>query len=271
MGVYDIDVVSDSYRTGGNRFAAAMAEENLGESLKFFVDHVRNAGTRSVLDVGCGAGGVTNAVRLAMGRDDVFFVGVDAAKKQIQNARKDLSAVRNMTFAVARGNMLPFADHAFGIVYESSALCWSLDPPAFIGEMLRVSNGIVSFRANVRPGGGQSYACTFGFVKMIGSNVELRFNPADYGMTEFIPNYLYRTARENVYQYPVWLQKVAWISADDVSRLVDRDGIEILLDKTHQTEDLTAVRVNEVNGPPTRDDRFFAEMVTSRHIVARMA
>lgn len=271
ISLFDIDVVSNTYRKGGKRSAEAKAKENFGDALKFFTEYAQSHEIGSVLDVGCGAGEVTNAVRQAIGRDDILFVGVDAAQKQIRNARKDYSRIKNMTFAVAGGDALPFADRAFGAVYENSALCWSLAPAAFIAEMLRVSDGIVSFRANVRPNGGQSYACGFELVEKVGSRIKLTFNPADYGLTEFVPNFLYQTPTENVYQYPIWLQKVAWITDDQLSRLVARGDIEILLDKTHQTQDLTAVRVNEVNGPPTRDDRFFAEMVTSRHIVARTA
>lgn len=271
--MYEIDVVSENYQIGSARSAAARAKENLGETLKFLTDYANSAEIQSVLDVGCGAGDVTNAVRLAMGRDNVYFVGVDAAKKQIQNAQKESTDVSNLTFAVAKGDALPFGDRTFDIVYENSALCWSLDPSAFIVEMLRVSKGIVSFRASVRPGGGRSYTCGFGTVKKVGSTVELMFNPADYGMTitQFNPKFLFQTPTENIYQYPVWLQKKAWISDHQVSRLVDRDDIEILFDETRQTRSMHATRKTDVDGPPAPDDSFSVEMVSSRHIVLRIA
>lgn len=271
MSMYEIDVVSGSYRKDGGRSAAANADENLGETLKFFTDYARDAEIRSVLDVGCGAGEVTNTVRSEMGRDDVLFVGVDAAKKQIQNAAKDFSAVANLAFGVARGDALPFGDRSFDIVYENSALCWSLEPAAFIGEMLRVSKGLVSFKASVRPGGGRSYMCGFGLVKMVGSAIELMFNPADYGITQFIPNFLHQTPTANIYQYPVWLQNVAWIADDEVDRLVERDDVEILFDNTRQSQSLRATRKTDADGPPTLDDSFAVETVSSRHMVLRLA
>lgn len=271
MSIYDIDAVSDTYRKGGERFAAATAGENLGDALEIFTDYVGARDVGAVLDVGCGAGAVTDAVRRALGRKDIRFVGVDASEKQVRNARKDYARARNMSFAAARGDALPFADRSFGIVYENSALCWSLAPAGFIAEMLRVSKGIVSVRANVRPEGGQSHACGFGLVKKIGSNVELLFNPADYGMTQFFPNFLHQTPTENVYQYPVWLQKVAWMTDDELSRLFAGGDVEILLDKPGRTQTLRPVRKDDVDGPPTQDDRFSVETVSSRHIVARVA
>jgi ubiquinone/menaquinone biosynthesis C-methylase UbiE len=271
MSFFEIDVVSDTYRKGGDRFAVAKAKENLGESLKYFIDYASGVKIGSVLDVGCGAGEVTNAVRLAFARDDVFYVGVDAASKQIQNARKDFPTVTNMAFATARGDALPFADRAFDIVYENSALCWSLDPAGFIGEMMRTSKGIVSFRANVQPNGGQSYSCGLGLVKKVGSVVTLMFNPADYGITQFVPDFMRPTKTADTYQYPVWLQKVARISDDQLSHLIDRNDIEVLLDKTDHTLSLVATRKIDGDGPAIVGDNIFTEMVPSRRIVARTA
>ncbi|MFQ5763948.1 MAG: class I SAM-dependent methyltransferase [Rhodospirillales bacterium] len=269
MSFYDLDPVSETYRDAGKRVEIALQNEYLGEFLDYFVKSAKKGDVRSVLDVGCGAGAITNEVRRKLGKDGISFVGVDLSPTQIKNARDDLADIGNLSFAVSSGDRLPFADGAFDIVYETSALTWSRDPRAFINEMVRVSGNLVAFHAGVTPSGGESYACIFGWVRRDGPNIEPQFTPSDYGIDELYPRHLVPTDKKGLLQYPVSVQKFTYLSEKDFSEIVDGGGIEVLYKKVQGGSHTAMKRQDGVEGPPTKSDLVFQERFSSRCIVAR--
>ncbi|MFA5945196.1 MAG: methyltransferase domain-containing protein [Candidatus Thermoplasmatota archaeon] len=94
------------------------------------------AGTRHILDVGCGSGGVT-ADLVGLG-PEVVAIDVDAAM-----ARRAASSVPAASVLQGEGRSLPFADGTFDAAVCNLVLLWSPEPERLVAEMARV----------VRPGG----------------------------------------------------------------------------------------------------------------------
>jgi SAM-dependent methyltransferase len=90
---------------------------------------------RTVLEVGCGA-----AVDLArFARGGAIVTGVDIASSAIELARANF-AQQGLTgrFEVADGEELPFADHAFDLVYAHGVVQYTANPQRLVDECRRV-------------------------------------------------------------------------------------------------------------------------------------
>lgn len=90
---------------------------------------------RTVLDVGCGTGGVTLDLVEAASQAQVIAVDVDP-----QMVRR---AARRVPVLGADGRSLPFPDGSFDVVACNLVLMWTPEPERFVAEMARVA----------RPGG----------------------------------------------------------------------------------------------------------------------
>ena len=71
-------------------------------------------GSEKIIDVGCGTGTLTiGAGRLLSAEKGGLIVGVDAASKMIQRARKKAAGMRQIQFDVAAAERLPYDDESF--------------------------------------------------------------------------------------------------------------------------------------------------------------
>jgi ubiquinone/menaquinone biosynthesis C-methylase UbiE len=90
---------------------------------------------RSVLDVGCGTGIVSHALR----ERGAMVTGLDVSSAMLERARENVPGV---TFVRGASEALPFADDAFDAAVSAQAFHW-FDQARALAEMIRV----------VRPGG----------------------------------------------------------------------------------------------------------------------
>jgi ubiquinone/menaquinone biosynthesis C-methylase UbiE len=94
------------------------------------------AGPRSLLDVGCGEGVLTE--QWAQRRESARVVGIDLEDPKLQaewNARRR----ENLEFRTGAGDHLPFEDREFDLVAAIEALEHIPDPERTVSEMARVA------------------------------------------------------------------------------------------------------------------------------------
>ena len=105
-----------------------------------------------VLDVGCGSGRVPILLARAA---DARVVGVDTSARMLELARENAAAsgAATVSFLVADGRALPFADGAFDVVLSHHTLHHLPDASELIREMQRVlrSGGALFVRDLRRP------------------------------------------------------------------------------------------------------------------------
>lgn len=96
---------------------------------------------RVVLDLGCGTGACTEALKKSFRKAQV--IAVDLAPGMLAEARGRSRMTR--PFQLVNANMvdLPFPRHSADLVFSNLAMPWLADPVRFFGEALRV----------LRPGG----------------------------------------------------------------------------------------------------------------------
>ena len=92
-----------------------------------------------VLEVGCGAGGMTKAVKFY--RSDLEVYGCDISKTAINYAKKNPQGVK---FSVGDAYKLPFSDKSFDGIFLFDILEHLENPEKAVGEIYRVlKNGAV--------------------------------------------------------------------------------------------------------------------------------
>jgi len=94
-----------------------------------------------VLEVGCGAGPVTRALACWSRVGEV--IGVDPSPLFITKARELGAGIHNLSFVVADGRSLPFAEASFDVVVFHTTLCHVPHPERALTEVYKV----------LRPGG----------------------------------------------------------------------------------------------------------------------
>jgi len=113
------------------------------DEIRMVVDGVDLAG-KSVLDLGCGTGGVTRF--LAETYRPARVVGVDIDPGLIERAAKratEAGFAETLTFRTVRLGRLPFADGSFDVVFSKDAMVHLEDKEALFAEIFRL----------LRPGG----------------------------------------------------------------------------------------------------------------------
>jgi SAM-dependent methyltransferase len=94
---------------------------------------------RRVLDLGCGAGGIT--LHIARTYGPASIVGFDVEKPVIEKARQaadKAGLLDRVTFVQAAPGGLPFADGSFDVVFSKDALVHVADKDAIFREIARV-------------------------------------------------------------------------------------------------------------------------------------
>ncbi len=90
---------------------------------------------RQVLDVGCGAG--VDLARFARG--GAVTTGVDVAESAVELARTNFAQQGlSGTFEVANGELLPFPDNTFDLVYAHGVVQYTSHPQQLVDECRRV-------------------------------------------------------------------------------------------------------------------------------------
>lgn len=125
-----------------DRLAEVLSFGQNGRWRRTMVDAVARAKPGIVLDVATGTAGVALALRARTGAG---VVGVDLTEPMLRRGHSNVRAagVTGITFALGRGEQLPFPDHAFDAVSFTYLLRYVDDPAATVKELARV----------VRPGG----------------------------------------------------------------------------------------------------------------------
>lgn len=108
------------------------------EEVDRVLDGISLAG-RSVLDIGCGSGGIT--LHLVMRHGAGFATGYDVEVPVIEAARERaarLGMSERASFVQALPGALPFADGTFDVVFSKDALLHVADKDAIFREIFRV-------------------------------------------------------------------------------------------------------------------------------------
>lgn len=94
---------------------------------------------RSVLDIGCGSGGITLA--LAADHDAAHVTGIDVEKPVLAKAR-ERAAARGLSdrveFVQVEPGPLPFPDGSFDVVFSKDAMIHIADKEALFADIMRV-------------------------------------------------------------------------------------------------------------------------------------
>lgn len=93
------------------------------------------SGSSVVLDVGCGTGFATEALREKAG----FVHGLDQSKHQLKRAVSKLGEEENVQFYFGDAERLPFADDVFDVVWSSGSIEYWPDPVKTLRELRRVA------------------------------------------------------------------------------------------------------------------------------------
>lgn len=102
-----------------------------------FMEFLDLGGARTILEVGCGMGLLTESVARAASTARV--VGIEQLVEQLARAPRGNAAPENLSFVQGDAHHLPFEDESFDIVYCRFVLEHLRDPAAALREMRRVT------------------------------------------------------------------------------------------------------------------------------------
>lgn len=254
-GLYDLEAVSQSYRRDRRKPGTASAHGILSRLKHNIREHGRANATRHILEVGCGAGAILDDVRLDIAIEEAQFVGLDLSYTQTAAATESFVQCPNMSFAVADAALLPLADRSFDVVYEYSALSWSVQPRAFIEEMLRVCRGLVLFRAVLAMAHSTFHACYFEIFLKSGTEYRPVNDLGELELTDLDNRLFLPTSQADIFKYPVWAQKVRAISRGDLDEVLNHPDFEVLSVLEEKEYDIVVHRAGDEGGPLRAGDR----------------
>ena len=128
--------VAASFDAAADRYdAAAVLQREVGERLLERLDLTTVAPLR-VLDVGCGTGRPTRALRAHYPKAEIL--GADIAPRMLARARRRQPWLRPARFVCAEASRLPFADTSVDILFASLVLQWCEDLDATLLEWRRL-------------------------------------------------------------------------------------------------------------------------------------
>ncbi len=138
MSVFDPRAVRRAFGRAAPTYTAAAAlqrevEARLLEQLHYLDDRV----PARVLDLGCGPGSASAALKARWGRK-TQVVAVDLAQPMLREARAKSRFWKPIHTVQADAAALPFADASFDVVFSSLCLQWVADLPRALGGLRRV-------------------------------------------------------------------------------------------------------------------------------------
>ena len=138
MSVFDPRAVRRAFGRAASTYTQAAAlqrevESRLLEQLTYLDDRV----PARVLDLGCGPGSASAALKSRFGRkSDV--VAMDFALPMLRETRAKSRFWKPLHAVQADAQSLPFAEAAFDLVFSNLCLQWVADLPRALGELRRV-------------------------------------------------------------------------------------------------------------------------------------
>lgn len=99
------------------------------------IDELNLSDSSEVLDVGCGTGFATTALRKKAG----WVHGLDQSKHQLKRAVSKLGETGNVEFYLGDAERLPFEDDVFDVVWSSGSIEYWPDPVRTLREFRRVT------------------------------------------------------------------------------------------------------------------------------------
>jgi len=138
MSVFDPRAVRRAFGRAAPTYTAAAAlqrevEARLLEQLHYLDDRI----PARVLDLGCGPGSASAALKARWGRKTQVFA-VDLARPMLREAKAKSRFWRPIHTVQADAAALPFADASFDVVFSSLCLQWVADLPRALGGLRRV-------------------------------------------------------------------------------------------------------------------------------------
>lgn len=136
--VFDPRAVRRAFGRAAGTYAQAAAlqrevESRLLEQLQYLDDRV----PARLLDLGCGPGSASAALKARWGRK-TDVVAMDLALPMLRETRAKSRFWRPIHAVQADAQALPFADAAFDLVVSNLCLQWVADLPRALGELRRV-------------------------------------------------------------------------------------------------------------------------------------
>lgn len=96
--------------------------------------HRKNFNGMKILDIGCSNGIITQFIA---GRGGTT-IGIDVDKNAIKEAITDSKDIKNLSFKLASGSILPFKDNSFNIVLCNQVYSFISNPKKMMEEIYRV-------------------------------------------------------------------------------------------------------------------------------------
>ncbi|MCL4491448.1 MAG: class I SAM-dependent methyltransferase [Nitrospirae bacterium] len=126
-GAWDLNEAVQYYETLRNKPGDIYESERV-----FFFPLMKNS--RSVLDLGCAAGGTYNIIKTV--NPDILYTGIDVSRGMVESAMKIFPGV---DFRLSSGNTLDFPDNSFDVVIALGVLNHVPDYRMLIRECYRVA------------------------------------------------------------------------------------------------------------------------------------
>lgn len=124
------------------------SEHYQSRHLSYLENNLGNLSGKSILDVGCGEGGLL----IALKNKGLQVLGVDLSKTALEIAHLQLSCRESVgnpsILGQAEGHHLPFRDNTFDLVTSVDTLEHIPDLPGFLGEIKRILKKGGHFYAN---------------------------------------------------------------------------------------------------------------------------
>ena len=165
---YDATEIASTYDLGRDH-----GPQFLDLWMNVVATHVKNQRPKRILDLGCGTGRFSEALRA---RFEAEVIGIDPSKKMLEQARSKLSG-RSIRYEPGRGESIPIPDNSVDLIFMSMIFHHFDDPALAAKECRRVLRG--------DPQGGTAFLRT-GTRERISSYPYVGFFPASRPILEDI-------------------------------------------------------------------------------------
>lgn len=132
----DKHLIADSFSKAAKNYDDyAFVQREIGDRLMERLALMKLA-PKNILDIGCGTGWYTRALKKQFKSAKVF--GVDLAPGMIAQARQNSSWLKKCHYEVGDMNQLPFSDNSIDLIFSNLTVQWSGDFAHTARELARV-------------------------------------------------------------------------------------------------------------------------------------